>query len=200
MECKLIYRVLFKQSERIMNTNSSNYSYETAVEGYKLFFNLRLTSDAIHKYRETELNRYGISPEQALALICIYSLDKKATPAELSRWLHREPNSITILLNRMEKLELIKKKADLKRKNVIRLSLTPKGILAYRHAVEFRMFSVLMGVLSETKRKQLLSILQVIRKEVYSRLDMNISAFANTMDKAVFEPDAQKAKDANDNS
>jgi MarR family transcriptional regulator, 2-MHQ and catechol-resistance regulon repressor len=177
-----------------MAADSVNSSYETAVEGYKLFFNLRLTSDAIHKYRETELNRYRISPEQALALICIYSLDKKATPAELSRWLHREPNSITILLNRMEKLDLIKKKADLKRKNVIRLSLTPKGVQAYRHAVEFRMFSVLMDVLSERKRKQLLSILQVIRKEVYRRLDMNINAFTNTMDKAVFEPGGPKAK------
>jgi DNA-binding MarR family transcriptional regulator len=182
------------------NNNSKN-SYDIAVEGYKLFFMLRLTVDAVHKFREMELNKYGISPEQALALVCIYSLENKATPAELSRWLHREPNSITILLNRMEKLGLIRKKADLKRKNVIRLSLTPKGVVAYRHSVEFRIFNILMDVLPEKKRKQLQSILQIIRKEVYKRLDLDTNIFANNMDKAVFEPNApddkQAAKDLN---
>jgi DNA-binding MarR family transcriptional regulator len=171
----------------MVKINTHN-SYETAVQCYKLFFLLRTTADTVHKYRENELNKYGVSPQQALALVCIYSLKNKATPAELSRWLFREPNSITILLNRMEKLGLIKKKADLKRKNVIRLSLTPKGLQAYRNAVEFQTFLTLSDILPEAKRKQLESILHTVLKGVCQRLDLDIKAYSNRMDNALFEP------------
>jgi DNA-binding MarR family transcriptional regulator len=171
-----------------MEKDISEFSYETAIEGYKLFFLMQMTADAVYKLRETELKKFDISPQQALALICIYSLKNKATPAEVSRWLYREPNSITILLNRMEKLDLIKKKADLKRKNIIRLSLTKKGIKAYQHAIEFETFASLINMLSERRRSQLFANLQLIREEVFNRLHLDAKIFSIHMDKAVFDP------------
>jgi DNA-binding MarR family transcriptional regulator len=171
-----------------MEKDISEFSYETAIEGYKLFFLMQMTADAVYKLRETELKKFDISPQQALALICIYSLKNKATPAEVSRWLYREPNSITILLNRMEKLDLIKKKADLKRRNIIRLSLTKKGVKAYQHAIEFETFSSLINILSERRRAQLFANLQLIREEVFKRLHLDANIFSIHMDKAVFEP------------
>jgi len=167
--------------------------YTLAIEGYKLFFLLHVTADAIHKLREIELKKYGISPQQSLALVCIYSLKNKATPAELSRWLYREPNSVTILLNRMDKLGLIKKKADTKRKNIIRLSLTKKGLIAYQSAVKLKNFHNIANILSKTKRKQLHSILQSIREEVFTRLNLDVS-YTSSMDNAVFEPSDPEKK------
>ena len=139
-----------------------------------MFHLLRQTSDAVHKTREVELKKYKLTPEQAGALVGIYSLGKKATPAELSRWLFRERNSITILLNRMHRLGLIKKKADTRRKNVIRLSLTKKGREAYLHSIEFQSFHPIIDVLPEKKRNQLWTLLQIIRLEV-SLLMKNIN-------------------------
>jgi DNA-binding MarR family transcriptional regulator len=172
-----------------MNRKPSNNFYESSIEGYKLFFLLRLTADAIHKLREVELNKYGLSPQQALALVSIYSLKNKATPAELSRWLYREPNSITILLNRMEKLELIKKTADTKRKNIIRLSLTRKGLDAYRHSVEFQTFGSTISMLSEKKRKVLDSLLKIIWEGNCKRLNLDTNNYSKSMENALFEPD-----------
>jgi DNA-binding MarR family transcriptional regulator len=155
---------------------------ENVIDSYKLFHLLRQTSDAVHKTREVELKKYKISPEQAGALVCIYSLGNKATPAELSRWLFRERNSVTILLNRMHRLGLINKKADTKRKNIIRLSLTKKGYEAYKHSVEFRSFFPIMDVLPESKRKKLWSLLQIIRLKIFDELHVDARAYSGIFD------------------
>ena len=149
------------------------------IESYRLFHLLRQAADAVHKTREVELKKYKLTPEQAGALVGIYSLGIKATPAELSRWLFRERNSITILLNRMHKLGLINKKADTKRKNVIRLSLTKKGYEAYKHSIEFRSFYPIIDILPERKRKQLWSLLQIIRLQIFKDLHIDASAYSS---------------------
>jgi DNA-binding MarR family transcriptional regulator len=52
---------------------------------------------------------------------------ERAREMELSRLLSREPHSMSALVNRMEKNGLVTKKRDLKRKNLVRVSVTPKG-------------------------------------------------------------------------
>jgi DNA-binding MarR family transcriptional regulator len=155
------------------------------IESYKLAHLLRQTSDAIHKAREIELRKYGITPEQAGALVCIRSLGNKATPAEISRWLFREPNSITILLRRMHKLGLITRKADTKRKNLIRIGLTKKGYEAYKHAIEFQGFFPVVDVLPERKRRQLWSLLQTMREKLFETLRLDVKAYSGFFDKEV---------------
>jgi DNA-binding MarR family transcriptional regulator len=168
---------------------------EYVVEGYRLFHLLRQTADAIHRSRSFELKKYGISPEQSGALVCIYSLRDKATPAELSRWLFREPNSITILLKRMHKLGLIKKKADEQRKNIIRLSLTKKGYEAYKKAIEFKAFFPIIDVLSGKKRQQLWSSLQLIREKVFESLHLDVNNYSGCLNNAIIiEPDGSNTK------
>jgi DNA-binding MarR family transcriptional regulator len=158
---------------------------KSMIDSYRLFHLLRQTSDAVHKTREVELKKYKITPEQAGALVCIHSLGSKATPAELSRWLFRERNSITILLNRMHKLGLISKKADDKRKNIIKLSLTKRGYKAYQHSIEFRSFYPIVGALSERKRNQLWSLLQIIRLKVFKELHINANAYSHILSEPI---------------
>jgi DNA-binding MarR family transcriptional regulator len=171
--------------KQVVKKQSNNY--EAAIEGYVLFHLLRQTADAIHKSRELELKSYGISPQQSGALVCIRTLGKKATPAELSRWLFREPNSVTILLNRMQRMGLIKKKADTKRKNLIRLSLTKKGNEAYKHAIEMETFYSLVENLPEKKRKQLWSLLQEIREQVFKDLHLDVSHYSGCLDETIMK-------------
>lgn len=166
-------------------TEKSPVNANCIVESYRLFHLLRQTSDAVHKTREVELKKYGLTPEQAGALVCIRSLGSKATPAELSRWLFRERNTTTILLKRMSKLGLIKKKADTRRKNVIRLSLTSKGEEAYMHSIEFKSFFPIIDVLPENKRKQLWSLLQDIRLKVFEDLNIDARAYSSMLDKSI---------------
>jgi DNA-binding MarR family transcriptional regulator len=155
---------------------------DCVIDSYKLFHLLRQTADAIHKSREHELKKFNLSPEQAGALVCIHSLGSKATPAELSRWLFRERNSITILLNRMHRMGLINKTADTKRKNLIRLSLTPLGYEAYKRSIEFEAFFPLIDVLPAKKRRQLYDLLQGIRLKAFKDLRLDAAAYSGCLD------------------
>jgi DNA-binding MarR family transcriptional regulator len=153
------------------------------VDSYRLFQLLRYTADAIHRAREFELKKYNITPEQAGALVCILSLGNNATQAELSRWLFRLPNSMTILINRMEKLGLVKKRPDKKRKNIMRLSLTQKGYEAYQHSIEFKAFHPIIDILPENKRRELWTLLQTIREKVFENLHLDIDTYSGCFDK-----------------
>jgi DNA-binding MarR family transcriptional regulator len=165
------------------------------VENYRLFQLLRYTADAVHRAREYELKKYNLTPEQAGALVCIISLGNKATQAELSRWLFRLPNSVTILINRMEKLGLVKKRPDSKRKNIIRLSVTKKGYEAYEHSIEFKAFYPIIDALPENKRQELWSSLQLIREKVFENLHLDLKTYSGCFEKDLcFETDISKNK------
>jgi len=62
---------------------------------------------AMLKARRKELTRYHISPRQSAVLFYIRAIGDKATPAEISRGLFRESNSISEILGRMEKQGLL---------------------------------------------------------------------------------------------
>jgi len=158
---------------------------KAVVESYRLFQLLRYTADAIHRAREYELKKYSLTPEQAGALVCILSLGNNATQAELSRWLFRLPNSITILINRMEKLGLVKKRPDKKRKNIIRLSLTKKGYDAYLHSIEFEAFYPVVTILTAQKREQLKNILEDIRGKVFENLKLDVKTYSGVFEKSL---------------
>jgi DNA-binding MarR family transcriptional regulator len=165
-----------------MGNDDSNKD-DSLIESYRLFSLLRQTADSVLKAREAELKKYHLSPEQAAALVCIRSLDNEATPAELSRWLFRKRNSITILLNRMHKLGLISKRVKKDRKNSITIKLTKKGYAAYLKSIEFRTFLGIIEVLPEGKRKQLWQLLQTIRLKVFKDLLLDVDAHSGFFDK-----------------
>ena len=80
-------------------------------------------------------------------------------PAEIARWMLREPQTITSIINRMVKKGLIRKTRDARRKNVIRLSLTEKGEKAYELSIKRESFHRIMSTLTEGKRQMLHEIL-----------------------------------------
>jgi DNA-binding MarR family transcriptional regulator len=165
-----------------MNKDNS-LTDEPMTHSYRLFSLLRQTADSVLKAREAELKKYKISPEQAAALVCIRTLDNEATPAELSRWLFRKRNSITILLNRMHKLGLISKKINQNRKNSIKITLTQKGYEAYLKAIEFRAFRSIIEVFPEEKQKELWQLLQTIRLKVFEELLLDVDAHSGFFNK-----------------
>jgi DNA-binding MarR family transcriptional regulator len=126
----------------------------------KLSYLLKQTSDAVRTSRESELRKYNVTPEQVGVLTCIYNLGEEVSPADLTRWLSRRPSTISILLRRMEKQGLIVKKSDSKKKNVIRLSLTEKGLEAYGYAIKAHAFVNIFKVLSTEEQSQLWDLLK----------------------------------------
>ena len=108
---------------------------------YEIWGLLDQACDAIGRARDNELRQIGISRMQAWVLFIVKAINGKAingpaTPAQISRWLFREPNTVSALLDRMEKQGLVKKIKDLEKKNLIRVVITEKGEEAYQQSKE----------------------------------------------------------------
>ncbi len=156
---------------------------ENKINSYALLAIFRQTHDAILKVRQKELRSSDITPEQMGALTAIKAIGPQATAAELSRWLFRNPDSMTILLRRLEKKGLIKKTPDAKRKNVIRLSLTKAGDTAYSKASNAKLAISIFDSLTARNKAQLWSILGKIRKRALDNLDMDEDNYCGFFDK-----------------
>ena len=55
------------------------------------------------KLGQKELSQYGVTMEQSAILTRIAAPGRKATTAEISRWLIREPHSVAYVLDRTER-------------------------------------------------------------------------------------------------
>jgi len=131
---------------------------------YYLWVLFSQTRDAILKARERELHTHHISERHAQLLFIIELIGHNASPAKISRWLLREPNSISEIIDRMEKQGLLKKIKDLDRKNQVRIEVTEKGHKVYQRSFIPRNIPEILSVLTESDRKRLISSLMKLRK------------------------------------
>jgi DNA-binding MarR family transcriptional regulator len=99
----------------------------TADSDYELWTMIIHATDLIYDIREKELARYGITPRQAGILTVLDDFGGNVKLADIAQVSNREPNSISTLVQRMERNGLVTKQRDQQRKNVIRVSLTSKG-------------------------------------------------------------------------
>jgi DNA-binding MarR family transcriptional regulator len=139
-------------------------------EGYKLLAKLGQARHAIHIVRDRELNRCGISSRKAIVLFIIQAIGDEATPAEIARWLFRQPHGVSALLNRMEKDGLVKKVKDSDSKTLVRVAITEKGQQAYRESANRDPVNQIMSSLSEEERRKLGSISLKLRDIALARL------------------------------
>jgi len=136
-------------------------------EYYSLWWLVLHVRRALHKARGRELYRHGLTPVEASVLFVVETIGYRTTPAEISRWLLKEPHTISGLLDRMEKKGLITKNKDLDRKNLVRVELTEKGHEAYNQSLKRESIYNIMSVLSKRERQQMRkSLLKLFDKSI----------------------------------
>lgn len=113
------------------------------------------TFKALDRAREIELEQMGITTIQADVLHALKTSTDPVTPAMLSRWLYREPHSISGLINRMEEQGLVRKSKDLRKKNMVRVTLTKEGEQAYEQTLGVKVYP---KILSRLSKKELTSL------------------------------------------
>jgi DNA-binding MarR family transcriptional regulator len=139
-------------------------------EDYNLWVLLHQTTDVVLRARQKELDQFGISVIEVGVLVVTQAIGKEATPSEISRWIFREPHTVSALLNRMEKRGLLTKTQDLDRKNLVRVSITEKGRQAYDKSTRRKSISKIISSLSEEERQQLRSCLEKLRNKAFKEL------------------------------
>jgi len=142
------------------------------------------------RIRDEELGRYGVTLMQSSVLYMVKALGENATPKNLSKWLFREPPTISDGLARMEKLGLIKK-VPLNRRGQIRILLTKAGEQAYSDSTLRASIQKIMARVPPEKCRELKLLLQEMRQAVMEYMEL---APQDTILPAV--PGARKSKRA----
>jgi len=127
----------------------------------------------ILRAREKELQRYGISPEQASLLFMVQALENKATPTALSRYLLRQPHTLSALVDRTAKRGLVMKVKDLDRKNLVRVEITEKGLKAYEQSAKRGPIHRIMGELTPAEKKKFRQHLEKIYAQARREIGMD---------------------------
>ena len=142
-------------------------------QDYKLWVRLHQARDVIFRARDKELSRYSITAMQAAVLFIVKALkatEGEATPGKVSRWLLREPHTVSRILTRMENEGLVSKIRGSGKKNKINVTLTEKGEQAYRQSLKRESIKEIMSCLSEEERQQLDSSLEKLRDKALEKL------------------------------
>ncbi len=137
---------------------------------YHLFAHARYLT---FRAREKELQRYNLSPEQSQLLAVAQALGTKATPSEISRYMIREPHSVSSLVNRMVDKGLVKKVRDLDRKNLVKVVLTKKGQEALEITSKRGPIHRILGALSKEERKSFDAALEKIVAKAREELGLD---------------------------
>ena len=137
---------------------------------HALFQMLRRTDRVIHKARQKELDRYGISAEVAAVLFTVLRLGRQATPANIARALFLERHTVSEQLIRMDKDGLIQRVKDLERKNYVRVVLTEKGYDQYRKSSRRRATRSILAALTTEEQEQLWFLLAKVRDKAFKHL------------------------------
>ncbi|MFC1930527.1 MarR family winged helix-turn-helix transcriptional regulator, partial [Chloroflexota bacterium] len=129
---------------------------------YNLWVLLRTTEEAVVAVRKRELNEIGISDIESGVLVAVQAIKKaggEPTPSEIARWLFRKRNSMSSLLTRMQIRGLVSFDGVPRRKNLIRINLTEKGLKIYKQSTNRVYVGKVFTSLSERQRSQFWSSL-----------------------------------------
>jgi DNA-binding MarR family transcriptional regulator len=88
------------------------------------------------KHEEDEFAKIGLTIQQFFMIAAIHFLQPPVTPTDLSQYLYRKLNTVTLTLDRMEKTGLVKKKRDLPDRRTLRVMLTPKSKKLFAKAAQ----------------------------------------------------------------
>ncbi len=156
-----------------MEYDETTKFYSDSDPDHDMWMFLTHTRYAIYRARERELQRYGISPEQIGVLFIVQALQNRATPSEISRFIMRQPHTVSALIDRMQDKGYVKKYHDLDKKNLVRVSITEKGIRVYESSRKRGPIHRIMAVLSEEERSQLRDLLKKLQTQARKELGLD---------------------------
>lgn len=136
-----------------------------------LFVLFDQTRDTLIRAVELELKQSKTNFAQCHILYVLTQEKNGMTQGDLSKWLLRNLNTVSTLINKMEKEGLVKKTKN-KEDGKVYVTLTQKGSEAWGEVSE-RAISLTFSVLSEEEKEQFQVLLKKLRTRVRSILGLD---------------------------
>lgn len=138
----------------------------------RLWLLLRRAGDALNLCLDLMYSKYGITNEQSGVLAAIKSRGP-LKPSDLASILERSPNSISMLVDRMVKANLVKRTRDRKDRRLVFVTMTDKGRQAIDPAVPegWQLIHKVLSPLSYDQQRSLADMLETVRCELVQCLN-----------------------------
>ena len=126
----------------------------------------------IDKAIELELKQLRTTRPQVAILAMLSRNNKPLTIDQMAKYSGKEFNSVSSLIKRMEKKDLVKK---LKKEEELKtyIELTEKGSLLYHKKLTERAIHLIFGKLTETEKKHFISIIGKLRDTTSNLLGLS---------------------------
>jgi DNA-binding MarR family transcriptional regulator len=119
------------------------------------------------------LGKFGLTAEQHSVLLAVRYIEDPVTPTEVSRWLDRNRNSVSLIVDRMVKAGLIDRIRDLRDRRSVRLTITDKGkeALDMSMVAGWKLVQEILSQLSEEELRDLITFLEKVREASFEYLN-----------------------------
>lgn len=116
---------------------------------------------------------YGITNEQFMVLGAIRINGGYLRPTDLAFRLERSQNAISMLVDRMVKVGLVRKTRDKEDRRVVRVTLTSKGANAIEQAIpaQWKLTQKILSRLSEKDKRAVANVLETVKCECLGYLN-----------------------------
>jgi len=152
------------------------YDYQLSDAALTTWLLLARTWSAMYKAEERRLAKVGFTPEQVDVLRLSRDYPIPLTPAEISRSLFRESQSVAGLLSRMEREGLVRRVPKRKGRPFTRVLLTAKGEEVGPRGIEAAtsLVAKIMSCLSAEELEQLQKLLRRLRQKALEELHIEL--------------------------
>jgi DNA-binding MarR family transcriptional regulator len=142
------------------NKKYTEYPSITEYTTWKIF---NRTRNSIYRVRELELAQFGVTVEQSMILSLLSNRGGSATPKTIEDLSMRQHNSISALINRMIRMNLVTKKKNLNNKKT-EIFITRYGEDLYKK-VPIHSLETVFSSLKEKDNKRLFNYLNILLKK-----------------------------------
>jgi DNA-binding MarR family transcriptional regulator len=138
----------------------------------KTWLLLHQTYNLVLRSEDNAFAKEGITTQQHSVLMAIRYMRTPVTPTEVANWLDRNPNGISMLIDRMEKDSLVKRVKDLHDRRSVRLVITKKGneILNRATVIGWQLIEKILSDIQEEELLLLTDMLEKVREKAFEYL------------------------------
>jgi DNA-binding MarR family transcriptional regulator len=152
----------------------------------RLWGRLYQTYSLLKMCEDQTFEQYGLTTEQYGVLAAIAFLGGTARVTDIAQWLERSPNSITMLVERMVKVGLVKRTRSRADRREVRVVNTAKGNAAFKPAnvAGYDVISRVLSPIPYEDRETLLKLLGTVRNEMLECLNLGVDMGEETKTEA----------------
>jgi len=126
---------------------------------------LQHTRDLIFRAEDRLLTDFGLTAEQYEVLLAIESLDEPVRATDIARWLGHKVNTVSMIVERMVRADLVTRLRDLPDRREVRVVMTSKGERVFQtaHPAVSQLIADIWSSLPGDERRVLITLLQKLR-------------------------------------